>query len=302
MRKKRGGVIRRLKKHATRATARRDQTVCETFGLEALVQEWTKKLTPLSPEQQNDIEKCLEPYCVDPHKALIQGRIGKKDLRSDLQVKSCRELEQNIIEKVAPTLTPFLPSLQIASENESEWRQWYTSHESRLAALIAAKDGLPINWRKELATLAHRSLDAIDFSPNHFVTTVLQQWGLKINDLASELEQMTPRFAAVSEAPKPLASLGWKAGQGRSGTGKGGPHRKITEDDIVDESIAKTLIGDAAELALLKWVVSQVQPHTRQPGFKEALLSALPANTKTYTEVAKALARMFHKPSDPAEL
>lgn len=33
MRKKRGGVIRRLKKHATRATARRDQTVCETFGL-----------------------------------------------------------------------------------------------------------------------------------------------------------------------------------------------------------------------------------------------------------------------------
>lgn len=34
MRKKRGGVIRRLKKHATRATARRDQTVCETFGLE----------------------------------------------------------------------------------------------------------------------------------------------------------------------------------------------------------------------------------------------------------------------------
>lgn len=34
MRKKRGGVIRRLKKHATRATARRDQTVCETFGLD----------------------------------------------------------------------------------------------------------------------------------------------------------------------------------------------------------------------------------------------------------------------------
>jgi len=33
VRKKRGGVIRRLKKHATRATARRDQTVCETFGL-----------------------------------------------------------------------------------------------------------------------------------------------------------------------------------------------------------------------------------------------------------------------------
>lgn len=88
------------------------------------------------------------------------------------------ELEQNIIEKVAPTLTPFLPSLQIASENESEWRQWY-GHESRLAALIAAKDGLPINWRKELATLAHHSLDVIDFSPNHFVTTVLQQWGLK---------------------------------------------------------------------------------------------------------------------------
>lgn len=257
--------------------------------LEALVQEWTKKLTPLSSEQQNDIEKCLEPYCVDPHKALIQGRIGKKDLRSDLQVKSCRELEQNIIEKVAPSLTPFLPSFQIASENESEWRQWYTSHESRLAALIAAKDGLPINWRKELATLAHRSLDAIDFSPNHFVTTVLQQWGLKINDLPSELEQMTPRFAAVSEAPKPLASLGWKAGQGRSGTGKGGPHRRITEDDIVDESIAKTLIGDAAELALLKWVVRQVKPYTRQSGFKEALLSALPANTKTYAEVAKAL-------------
>jgi hypothetical protein len=34
VRKKRGGVIRRLKKHATRATARRDQTVCETFGLD----------------------------------------------------------------------------------------------------------------------------------------------------------------------------------------------------------------------------------------------------------------------------
>ena len=43
MRKKRGGVIRRLKKHATRATARRDQTVCETFGLDSAVHVFSKK-------------------------------------------------------------------------------------------------------------------------------------------------------------------------------------------------------------------------------------------------------------------
>lgn len=63
MRKKRGGVIRRLKKHATRATARRDQTVCETFGLEELFEISDRiavlaqgRLSPAMPKSETNAE------------------------------------------------------------------------------------------------------------------------------------------------------------------------------------------------------------------------------------------------------
>ena len=67
MRKKRGGVIRRLKKHATRATARRDQTVCETFGLAGLREE-KRSTTVIVPPPTVPEAEYLEVHFYPDHR------------------------------------------------------------------------------------------------------------------------------------------------------------------------------------------------------------------------------------------
>ena len=155
--------------------------------------------------------------------------------------------------------------------------------------LVETVGGVPTGWKGKLQATARSIWDRLSFSPADLVTAFLAEHGHDVTDLEDRLDTMSPRFLPVSAPPIPTSAAGWRAGRGVSGAGQGGPHRKITAEDLLEESLACGAIGDAAERALLPWVVGQVAALRDRVGFEEAVLSAFRPGTKTWREVGEAL-------------
>jgi len=262
---------------------------CERHHLGDLIREWTSRLRPLSDQERELLIVRLGSLCVDAEEVLHRGRIAGADLRSDLALSTATEVEELLRRGLSPGLRGYLPRLVVAADNEASWRDWAKRRWDTLSAMIDTIGGVPKGWRRELRAQARSSWDRLAFSPALLVTAFLGEHGHTIEDLEAQLDAMTPTFHPVSAAPLPTELAGWRAGRGTSGTGKGGPQRKLRPEDLLEESMARGVIGDAAEKALLTWVVEHTESLRAHEGFEDALLSVFRSGTKTWREVKRAL-------------
>ena len=261
----------------------------ERNHLDALVREWSSRLSPLSEDQREILEGHIAKLCTDPGSVLRAGRISAEDLRPDVPFAGARELEAWLRQEVPEQLATYLPALVIASDNQLAWQRWLDRRRSALAALVDALGRMPSAWRRELQNEARQGWDSMKFDAASIAAGYLSQYGHRIDDLDQRLDEIAPTFSPVRTTPLPLSQTGWHVGRGRSGAGHGGPHQKLTTEDLVEESLARGAIGDAAELALLSWVVEQVEGLRDVDGFEDALLSVFKPNTKTWREVKEAV-------------
>ncbi len=263
----------------------------ERNHLDALVREWSSRLRPLSDAERRQLEGHIGKICADPGAVLRAGRIASEDLHLELPYAGARELEAWLRQQVPEQLAPYLPAVVVASDNQLAWQRWMERRRSAFAALVDALGGLPSAWRRELQSEARQAWDKLRFDAASVAADYLNQHGHPIADLDQRLDEIAPTFSPVKSAPLLPAQTGWRVGRGRSGAGRGGPHRKLTTEDLVEESLARGAIGDAAELALLSWVVEQVAALRDVDGFEDALLSVFKPNTKTWREVRDAIRR-----------
>jgi len=160
-----------------------------------------------------------------------------------------------------------------------------------LGAFFDALGGLPTDWESELSARVQVACEKFHFSSTTVVTAFLADYGHTVENLDKALDEMSLSFKPVSTAPISTLAVGWRAGLGRSGAGHGGPHRKLTVDDLVDESLACGAVGNAAEKALLSWVLQQAASLKDLKGFAEAVLSVFKPGSKTFRDVKDALER-----------
>ena len=174
---------------------------------------------------------------------------------------------------------------------KNAWRKWYGRWRHPLGVLVQALGGLTSSWKSDLQTQAHAAFQQLRFSPPDLAAAFLLEHGHAIDNLEQQLDEISPSFHPVTAAPIPTAEAGWSAGRRRSGAGHGGPHRKLTTDDLIEESMARGAIGDAAERALLSWVVEDAAAQQDIDGFNDAVLSVFKRGTKTWRDVKAALER-----------
>jgi hypothetical protein len=254
-----------------------------------LVKEWTGRLRPLEDNERDILLSKLDSVCVDGTAVLRSGRITASDLKENISAAGALELEAWLCSGLPDQLAGYLPSVIIARDNQLAWRKWYEGRRVPLGILVDALGGLPPNWKSELQTKAREGWDRLLFSSSKVVADFLLEYGHDIDDVDQRLDEISPTFKPVTSAPLPTSVTGWRAARGRSGPGHGGPHRKITVNDLVEESLARGAIGDAAEQALLKWVVEQVAPLQGLKGFADTVLSVFKKGTKTWREIKDAL-------------
>ncbi len=261
----------------------------ERKHLGELVREWSSRLRPLSDEERQQLEQHIAAVCVDPAAALSSGRITMSDLRPDVAATVTSELDARLREGLPEQLAAYLPAVVVESDNQLSWQQWVERQQSALTALIESIGGLPPTWKKELHNAARAAFKNLRFSPVDVASAYLSEHGHQIVELDKQLSAIKPMFAPVIAAPLPPSQAGWRAGRGRSATGRGGPQRKLTTEDLVEESLALSAVGDAAEVALLAWVVEQTAKLRAMAGFEDTLLSVFKPGTKTWREVRDAI-------------
>ena len=261
----------------------------ERNHLDGLVREWSSRLRPLTEEERQELEDQLLPVCLDPSAVLRAGRIAAVDLRSDVPFAGAQELGAWLRQGVAEQLASYLPAVVVASDNHLAWQRWFEQRRSALTALVDALGGVPATWMKKLHNEARSACDRLNFSPADVAAAHLREHGHSIADLDQQLDEIAPTFSPVRSAPLPPSQTGWSVGRGRSGAGHGGPHSKLTTEDLVEESLARGAIGDGAELALLAWVVEQAERLRAADGFEDVLLSVFKKGTKTWREVRDAI-------------
>ena len=260
----------------------------ERHHLDALVRQWSSQLHPLSEAERAQIERALATVCQNPA-ALRSGRLTASDLRPDLPHERVSALEAWLKQQLPEHLTAHLPLVVIASDNQLAWQRWMARRHVALAALLDALEGVPSTWKRALEREAQRASDALRFDAARVVTDYLGQHGHHIADLDARLDALAPTFSPVRSAPLLPTQAGWRAGQGRSSAGHGGPHQQLTTEALIEESLARGAYGDAAEQALLSWVVAQVTALRDEDGFEDALLNAFKPHTKTWREVKAAI-------------
>jgi hypothetical protein len=262
----------------------------ERNHLDGLVREWSSRLRPLSEDEREALKAHLAQLCLDPSAVLRAGRIAAADLRPNAPFSGAQALEAWLRRDVPGPLASYLPVVAVASDNQLAWQQWLERRGFALAALIDALGDLPSAWRRELQDDARRAWDALRFNAADVAVSYLSKRGHSVADLDQRLDEVLPTFSPVRTAPLSPLQTGWRVGRGRSGVGhSGGPHRKLTTEDLVEESLALGAIGDAAELALLIWVVEQVEGLRHVKGCDDVLLSVFKQGTKTWREVRDAL-------------
>lgn len=261
----------------------------ERNHLDALIREWRPKLQPLSSEEHRLLVEPLQKVCIDPNEALKTGRIAVKHLHPDLPHTGAPELEKWLMQQVPTRLASYLPPVVVAADNQRDWRQWLRRRRSVLSTLIETMGDLPSTWKKELESVAEQAWDSLRFDAASVAADYLDQYGHRIADLDRRLDEIVPTFAAVTNAPLPPSQTGLRVGHGRTGAGHGGPHQKLTTEGLIEESLARGAIGDAAERALLTWVVEQVTALRDVEGFEDALLSVFNPKSKTWRDVKEAI-------------
>ena len=263
----------------------------ERNHLEGLVKEWTEKLRPLKDSERDVLLERLDGACIDGASVLRSGRIAATDLRRDGPATRASELHDWLRADIPDFLAAYLPAVMVAHDNQLAWRKWYERRRVPLAALVEALRGLPSTWKSDIQALAGNSWDLLWFSAPGLVATYLAAHGHVIEDVDVRLDEISPAFQTVKAAPISSVVAGWRAGRGSSAAGHGGPHRRVTAEELIEESFARGAIGDAAEKALLSWVVEEAALLRGQDGFEDALLSVFSKGTKTWREVKAALKR-----------
>jgi len=261
----------------------------ERNHLDELVKEWTGRLRPLEDNEREILLRKLDGVCVDSAAVLRSGRITASDLKGDVPAAGARELEAWLRSGFQDLLAAYLPIVAVPHDNQLAWRKWYERRRLALGIFFEALGGLPSNWKSELQAKARDAWDLLLFSSPKVVADFLLEYGHDIVDIDQRLDEISPIFNPVTAPPLSTSVAGWRAGQGRSGAGQGGPHQKMTVNDLVEESLARGAIGDAAEQALLNWVVQHVTPMQELPGFADAVLSVFKKGTKTWREIKVAL-------------
>ena len=261
----------------------------ERSHLDAFVRDWTGRLRPLDDEEQEVLRTRLGEVCLDASVVLRAGRLTAADLKEPPGFDSVRELKAWLRDGLKNHLVAYLPSVVVGHDNLIAWRKWYERRRLPLGIFVEGLGGLPTSWKGELDTRAREACNALSFSPAGLVGRFLAEHGHDYADIDERLDEISPKFAPVRAAPRSTSTLGWRAGTGRSGEGQGGPHRKLTPEDLIEEGLARGAVGDAAELALLAWVVAQAEAAREEKGFPQALLSAFKKGTKTWRAVKKDL-------------
>jgi hypothetical protein len=263
----------------------------ERHHLQDLVKEWQNKIRPLSDEQRQRLVDVLGHICADPGGVLARGRISRKDLRSDLELQTVPAVVTWLGQRVPRELTSYLPTVVVHLNNAECWRKWWGDWNAPLNTLVEVFGDLPDSWKRDVQKAAGRSFANLVFSPSALVQAYLTTCGHEIGDLEKRLAEIAPIFDKVTAPPLALAATVWRVGRGRSGAGQGGPHRKLTTDDLIEKSIALGAVGDAAERALLAWVVERVKPLRGHKGFEDALLGVFKPGTRTRTQMQDAVGR-----------
>jgi len=260
----------------------------ERNHLRALVGEWSERLRPLKDDERRQLESLIGKVCANSCNVVHAGRITADDLLPELPYSRAQELEAWLKQKAPEQLAPYLPRVVIPVYNKLAWQEWFKERRSALAALIDTLGGSQ-DWEEELQIKAQQAWDELRFDAEKVATGYLKELDPDIDNLNQRLDEITPTFSPVKRPPLQPSKAGWQVGRGCSGAGRGGPHRKLTTEDLVEESLARGAIGDAAELALLSWVVDQVKAFRDEAEFESTLLSVFKPNTKTWREVRDAI-------------
>ncbi len=255
-----------------------------------LARDLRPQLEPLLPQQRAQIETALERWCARPAEVMRRGRIGRDDLLGRVGFETASALRRALVDAVADDqLADYLPTLVIASENRDTWRAWHRRWAARLTAWVAHQlEGEPP--RSTLADCIEPRLDCLLFDPEVEASQWVRRLGLTLREpLEVTLSVFAPDFAPVASPPASHAALGWSAAPGTLGSATGGPAGIVTPESLAEEQAARAAWGDAAEAALLAWVVETTAPLLDLPGGRDLLVSAFPPSSHTRALVAKAL-------------
>ena len=261
----------------------------ERAHLRDLVLAWTARLRPLSKDDQDRLVAHLGRWSTDPKGVLSRGRLGSADLRPTLDVATASELSEGLHAVEGAGLAEHLPRVVVPAENEETWVEWMRRWRGTLLAWTAHQGIEAKDLEGELKRGNPTEFDRLDFDPLRRAYAALAFLGVDCDDLHSALDGFRPRFQAVAAAPISLEEAGWRPFEGTVAGGTGGPERKLTTQDILDEQAARTAWGDAAERALLTWVVERTRPLLERADAKEALLSAFRPTSRTRAQVAAAI-------------
>ena len=231
----------------------------ERRHLADLRDEWKQQLQPLTEAQQAALADHLAAFAADPGSVLRRGRLGRKDVRPN-GLRSHAALEAALRTVLHVDLVPHLPRVVVASENEALWRKWFDKNQGSLKAWLSHRlEDLHPKWTGALRKHIDPHFDNVDFNSESAATSWVCAQGLKVESIAAELEAFAATFSPVLEEPR-LASLsGWTPGVGRHGAAFGGPEGKIDPKNMLDENLARSAWGDAAERALLGYVVRMAE-------------------------------------------
>jgi len=263
----------------------------ERRHLTNLRDEWQQQLQPLTDEQQSALANHLGAFATDPDSVMRRGRLGREDVRPD-GPRSHAVLEEALRGDLHVDLLPHLPRVVVVSDNEALWRTWFDKHQGPLKAWLSHFLDLHPKWTDEMRKHIDPQLDSMDFDSESAAATWARTQGLKVESISLELGAFAATFSPVLEKPQ-LASLSrWKPGVGRHGSEIGGPEGKLDPSQILEENLARSAWGDAAERALLDYVVRTARVFLDGPRRDEAtgvLLSVFRSGTQTRARVAAAL-------------
>jgi hypothetical protein len=265
----------------------------ERRHLAELRDEWKQQLNPLSGDQQSALLEHLRQFTDAPDAVLRRGRLGGEDLKTN-SVGSHRALESALRKGLDEALVPHLPKVVVSSENELAWQSWFKKNSGALKAWLAHQVELQPKWTQDLRKHIRKHLDAVDFDSEAATTSWVQAQGLHIERISQELEAFAATFSPVLARPQPASLAGWSPGIGRHGNAFGGPEGKIDPRKILEENLARSAWGDAAEKALLDYVIRTTLGFLEGPRRKEAtqiLLSVFRPGTQTRARVAAAIER-----------
>ena len=263
----------------------------ERRHLSDLRDQWSQQLRPLTDEQQATLLDHLENFVTDANLVMRRGRLGREDVRPD-GLRSHAELETAMQDALDQELAPHLPKVVVIQDNEALWRDWFDKYRGPLEAWLSHElDPLP-EWVSQLRNHVTPQLDSVDFDSQAATTSWVHTRGLEVENILLELEVFAATFSPVMEKPQPASLSGWKPGIGHHGTAIGGPEGKLDPRKMLDENLARSAWGDAAEKALLDFVVGSAREFLDGPRRDEAievLLSVFRSGTRTRARVAAAL-------------